>query len=179
MNKFILGLLLIPVLLVGICAVSASLDDGGAEISIADDGVDSHFDFKYTGEKKVRALTLKDLEEFAKSMENQLNSRPSSQQLQLLQSLKEPMDQKLASILPIAADDGVDIAGISIAGDGVDSPSDFKYTGEKKIRALTLKDLEEFAKGMKNPIDPQPAPPEYLKSLKEPMYQQLWIVGLC
>ena len=111
MNKFILGLLLIPVLLVGICAVSASLDDGGAEISIADDGVD--------------------------------------------------------------------IAGISIAGDGVDSPSDFKYTGEKKIRALTLKDLEEFAKGMKNPIDPQPAPPEYLKSLKEPMYQQLWIVGLC
>ena len=40
MNKFILGLLLIPVLLVGICAVSASSIDDGAEISVVDDGVD-------------------------------------------------------------------------------------------------------------------------------------------
>ena len=41
MNKFILGLLLIPVLLVGICAVSASSIDDGAEISVVEHGVDS------------------------------------------------------------------------------------------------------------------------------------------
>ena len=44
MNKFILSLLLIPILLVGICAVSASSIDGGAEISVVDDGVDWHSD---------------------------------------------------------------------------------------------------------------------------------------
>ena len=46
MNKFILSLLLIPILLVGICAVSASSDDGGAEIFDVEQTVDSLSDFK-------------------------------------------------------------------------------------------------------------------------------------
>ena len=40
MNKIILGLLLIPVLLVGICAVSASPDNGSAEIPVAEHTAD-------------------------------------------------------------------------------------------------------------------------------------------
>ena len=43
MNKFILCLLLIPILLVGICAVSASTDDGGAEIPDVEHTADSHY----------------------------------------------------------------------------------------------------------------------------------------
>ena len=45
MNKFILSLLLIPILLVGICAVSASSDDGGAEIPVVEQSVDGLSDF--------------------------------------------------------------------------------------------------------------------------------------
>ena len=46
MNKFILGLLLIPILLVGICAVSASPDDSGAEIPVVEHTADIHSDVK-------------------------------------------------------------------------------------------------------------------------------------
>ena len=45
MNKIILGLLLlIPVLLIGISAVSASPDDGGAKISTVEHTADIHSD---------------------------------------------------------------------------------------------------------------------------------------
>ena len=42
MNKFILCLLVIPILLVGICAVSAS-QDSGAEIPDVEHTADSHY----------------------------------------------------------------------------------------------------------------------------------------
>ena len=46
MNKFILSLLLIPILLVGICAVSAAPDDSGAEISVVEHVADINSDVK-------------------------------------------------------------------------------------------------------------------------------------